>query len=190
MRAGRAWPTTSRHSRAQRRHAWTQSRQMIVRVPLALRGACRTGLGAKLADLVHERAVPRHRPRGEPADRRAVEVRANAVGHHPDVVLRQACGGAVVAGVRAEIARFDTGVVMLLHGRAPRCCDRGSRSECGGGAVALRGTPVLLAGRAFCERLRSRSRGAGLRDDSTVDAARDPIGVALQSRRNATAAAA
>jgi hypothetical protein len=69
---------------------------------------------ASLAKNAGEFTASRHVTGSQAADLRAVHVQGNAARHRLDISLLQAGGCTIVAGVRAVIASFDTGFVLLL----------------------------------------------------------------------------
>ncbi len=73
---------------------------------------------AGLADHARELAAARHVAGGEAADGRTVEVELDAAREHPDVLLVQARGGAVIAGHRAGVAGVDAGLELLMWHKA------------------------------------------------------------------------
>jgi hypothetical protein len=79
------------------------------------------GVGTQRADLMNELTFPRHVPGGEAADCGAIHVQPDTLDHHLHFLFRQAGGCAVVARIRAKIARLDAGPVLLVcHRVAPR----------------------------------------------------------------------
>lgn len=87
---------------------------MRMLVPGALLAAGIAHGGAQLAELTVELTASRHVARRESADGGAVHVEGNALRHHLDVLLSQAGGGAVVAGIGTGVARLDAGLVDLM----------------------------------------------------------------------------
>jgi len=83
-------------------------------VPGALLAAGIAHGGAQLAELAVELTASRHVARRESADGGAVHVEGNALRHHLDVLLSQAGGGAVVAGIGTGVASLDAGLVDLM----------------------------------------------------------------------------
>jgi hypothetical protein len=69
---------------------------------------------ANPADLAGELAAAGHVPGGKPADRGAVHVQPDALGHHLHVLLAKASGRAVVASIRTAVARVDARLVLLM----------------------------------------------------------------------------
>lgn len=80
-----------------------------------------TFLSAFLAQVRAQRAdgggvdgITSHEAGGHATKDRAVNVRRDAVGHHCDVALAKAGGGAVVACVGAVVAGLDAGLVFVM----------------------------------------------------------------------------
>jgi hypothetical protein len=67
-----------------------------------------TNLGAQDAKRNRTLAIPRHECSRQPADLRAIDIERDAPRHHFHRVFAQTRGGALIAGVRARIARLDT----------------------------------------------------------------------------------
>jgi hypothetical protein len=88
---------------------------MILCMTRAFASACLADVGAQRADIVCEVAAARHVRCRQSANRGAVHVQSNAFGHHLDVVFLQTRGGAVIARIRAGLARFDTRDKLLMH---------------------------------------------------------------------------
>jgi len=63
---------------------------------------------AQRAELLGEAAISLHQSGCESADIRAITIKPDAFGHHFHVGFTQASGGAVLAGRRAAVARFNT----------------------------------------------------------------------------------
>src|SRR5438552_1101312 len=87
---------------------------MRLRMSRALRTARLADLRAQTTELHRIPAVARHVRSRHAAYRRAVQVEANALDHHLDVVLPQTRARAVVAGIGAEVAGLDARLVALL----------------------------------------------------------------------------
>jgi hypothetical protein len=82
-----------------------------LRMSGALRAACLAYVRAQMANVHRIRAVTRHVGRCDSANRSAVQVEANTLRHHRHVVLLQTCARAVVAGIGARVARFDSRLI-------------------------------------------------------------------------------
>jgi hypothetical protein len=80
----------------------------------ALLGAGLANVGAQGADRLHVFTAPGHRRRGQLADSGAIHVERDAPRHHLDVLLLQACRGAVIARDSALVAGFNTGRMLLV----------------------------------------------------------------------------
>ena len=86
-----------------------------------LLGVARAFLGTRLANLRAQPAEPdgepalaRHVRGRHPADRRAIDIKGDARDHHLHIVFSKARRCAVVAGIRARVARVDAGSIPIL----------------------------------------------------------------------------
>lgn len=73
-----------------------------------------TDVRTECTHLARELTIARHIARGQAANRGAIHVERDATRHHFDVVLLQAGGGAVIAGVCAGITHVDAGFVLFV----------------------------------------------------------------------------
>lgn len=90
---------------------------MLHLVLLALGGAGITNLSKQLTCLGTEMGTARHQRRRGPAERSAVAVGSDTVRHLFNVAFPQAGVGAVLAGLGAIDACFNTGLKLLaIHG--------------------------------------------------------------------------
>ena len=81
---------------------------MLCMVFFALARAGFAYIGADPADRPGLLTPARHVASGEPTDLGAVDVQRDASGHRLGIGFTEACDSAVVASVRAVVARFDT----------------------------------------------------------------------------------
>jgi hypothetical protein len=87
----------------------------VVGVMTAALGAARlTDFGAQAAEFERESRTPAHEPGREEADRGAVAVEPDALGHGRDIVLVEAGAGAVFAFLGAGQTGFDTGLMLVV----------------------------------------------------------------------------
>lgn len=74
-------------------------------------------LCAQMAYSGDELAAARHIGCCQAADLRAIHIQSNTARHHFYIVFLQAGGGAVIANIRTDITRFNTGFILLMsHG--------------------------------------------------------------------------
>lgn len=113
---------------------------MLCLVPRALVATCFTELGAGLTQRSCELAAARHEACREPANLRAIHIECDALAHHLDIILTQACTCTDIARQGAGIAGIDRRLKLLgLHFSLPFfLVDEGLhfRSPAGGAAPA------------------------------------------------------
>ncbi len=102
----------------------------------ALGAAGIADFGAERADLGGELGAARHLARGEGADVGATAIKFDAMGHHVDVGLAEAGGGAALAGVSASMAGLNAVVEgKVVHGGARGGLSAPARTDQTGAAV-------------------------------------------------------
>ena len=74
-------------------------------------------IGAQSADVRGKLAAARHGGGREPADRRAVHIRTNTVGHHGRIGFCQACSRTMITHFGATVAGCNAvGILLMSHG--------------------------------------------------------------------------
>jgi hypothetical protein len=92
---------------------------MILLMFGALLPAVLADIGAHPAEVGREPRPPAHERRRQPADRGAIPVQPDALGHHLHVRFAQTGVGAVLALLGTADASLDARLVFLMHGTPP-----------------------------------------------------------------------